>query len=208
TAWDALMEDKGKPFVNRFSATFAPGSVIKPVIAAIGLGNKSITHEEGLNIQGLTWKKSNWKNFHITRVSTSNGPVTLEDALKRSDNIYFAMKSVDMGNDKMVKGLKDFGFNEDMPIEYPFKNSQISNDGDLKDEVLRANTGYGRGEVEVNVLHMALLYSPIINDGNMVKPVLQKSDQTGETWKENLINENDQTKLNDYLRKIVTEGTA
>src|SRR5699024_7583166 len=51
TAWDALMEDKGKPFVNRFSATFAPGSVIKPVIAAIGLGNKSITHEEGLNIQ-------------------------------------------------------------------------------------------------------------------------------------------------------------
>src|SRR5699024_4594560 len=126
-AWDALMNDKNQPFVNRFTATFAPGSVIKPVIGAIGLQNNSITHDEQINIEGLTWQKDNWEDFHVTRVSTSNGPVTLEDALVRSDNIYFAMKADEMGSDKLVKGLQNFGFDEQLPFEYPFTTSQISN---------------------------------------------------------------------------------
>lgn len=208
SAWDALMNDKDQPFVNRFTATFAPGSIIKPIIGAIGLSNESITHEEEINIEGLTWKKDNWEDFHVTRVSTSNGPVTLEDALVRSDNIYFAMKADEMGNDKLVKGLKAFGFEEQLPIEYPFKTSQISNSGSLQNEALRANTGYGQGELEVNVLHMALLYSPLLNEGHLVKPVLTLSDKQGETWKKDLISADDITKLKKHLRKVVTDGTA
>lgn len=208
SAWDALMNDKNKPFVNRFTATFAPGSVIKPVVGAIGLKNNSITHDEQINIEGLTWKKDNWEDFHVTRVSTSNGPVTLEDALVRSDNIYFAMKAVAMGNDKLVNGLQDFGFDEQLPLEYPFTTSQISNSGSLKNEALRANTGYGQGELEVNVLHMALLYSPFLNDGNLIKPVLTLNDQKGEIWKKDLVSEDDITKLKKYLQKVVTDGTA
>src|SRR5699024_4888102 len=57
SAWDALMNDKRQPFVNRFSASFAPGSMIKPDVGAIGLSNKEITHNEQINIEGLTWKK-------------------------------------------------------------------------------------------------------------------------------------------------------
>src|SRR5699024_1634293 len=147
SAWDALMNDKRQPFVNRFTATFAPGSVIKPVVGAIGLKNKSITHDEQITIEGLRWKKDNWKDFYVSRVSTFNGPVDLEDALIRSDNIFFAMKAVSMGDDKFVAGLKEFGFDEKLPIDYPFTTSQISNSGDLKNEALRANTGYGQGEL-------------------------------------------------------------
>lgn len=208
SAWDALMNDKDQPFVNRFTATFAPGSVIKPVVGAIGLNNKVITHDEKITIEGLTWKKDNWEDFHVTRVSTSKGPVTLEDALVRSDNIYFAMKADEMGNDKLVKGLEDFGFGEQLPIEYPFTTSQISNSGSLSNEALRANTGYGQGELEVNVLHMALLYTPLLNEGALVKPILTSTEKQGEAWKTELINEQDITKLKDSLRKVVTDGTA
>lgn len=207
-AWDALMNDKRQPFVNRFSATFAPGSVIKPVVGAIGLKNKSITHDEQITIEGLRWKKDNWKDFYVSRVSTSNGPVDLEDALVRSDNIFFAMKAVSMGDDKFVAGLKEFGFDEKLPIDYPFTISQISNSGDLKNEALRANTGYGQGEIEVNVLHMALLYTPFLNEGDLVKPNLLTSDKKGEVWKENLVTKEDAERLKQDLRKVVTHGTA
>ena len=206
--WEKLMNDKNQPFVNRYAATYAPGSVLKPVFAAIGLENGTITHEEKIEIEGLTWKKDNWKDYHVTRVSTSDGPVDLEDALVRSDNIYFAMKAIEMGNKKMVEGFKAFGFNEELPISLPIKQSQISNTGTLEDEILRANTSYGQGEIEVSVLHLALLYSPIINDGNIVKPILLTSEQKGEQWKENILSEKHTKKLNSYLRKVVTKGTA
>lgn len=205
--WDELMNDEQSPFVNRFAATFAPGSVIKPVIAAIGLDNGTITHDEKVKIEGLTWKKDSWKDYHISRVSSTN-PVDLEAAIVKSDNIYFAMKSIDMGDKNISEGLKQFGFDEALPIDFPFSKSQISNSGSLQDEVLRANTGYGQGEIEVNVLHMALMYTPFVNDGDMVKPVLLKEEAKGEAWKTDLISETDQKKMKQYLRKVVTEGTA
>lgn len=201
--WDELMEDEDNPFLNRFTATFAPGSVIKPVTGAIGLQNNSITHEEGIEINGLRWS-----DYNVKRVSVSNGPVTLDDALIRSDNIYFAMKAVEMGNDEMVEGLEKFGFGEPLPLDYPFSASQISNSGDLENNTLRANTGYGQGEIEVNVLHMALLYTPILNEGNLTKPILLTNENKGEIWKENLLTEEDANKLKESLRKVVTEGTA
>ncbi len=206
--WDQLMNDEREPFVNRFSATYAPGSVIKPIIGAIGLNNGSITHEEELKIEGKTWKKDNWKDYHITRVSTADTEVNLEDALVSSDNIYFAMKAIDMGDKKLSEGLKEFGFGESLPLAFPFTDSQISNSGNLQDEILRANTGYGQGEIEVNVLHIALMYTPFVNEGNIVKPVLLKSNEKGEVWKKNVIKEDDAKKMSQYLRKIVTDGTA
>src|SRR5699024_5108867 len=104
--------------------------------------------------------------------------------------------------------FKAFGFNEELPISLPIKQSQISNTGTLEDEILRANTSYGQGEIEVSVLHLALLYSPIINDGNIVKPILLTSEQKGEQWKETILSEKHTKKLNSYLRKVVTKGTA
>lgn len=206
--WEALMNDQGQPFVNRFAALYAPGSVIKPITGMIGLKNGSITKDEGIVIEGLKWKKSNWKDFYVSRVSSSSGPVDLKDALIRSDNIFFAMKAVDMGNDRMVDGLEAFGFNEEIPIDFPFSTSQISNSGELKSEALRANTAYGQGEIEVSSLHLALLYTPILNEGDLVKPNLLLDDKKGTVWKEKLVSPDDLTYLKDSLRKVVTEGTA
>src|SRR5690625_4627118 len=110
------------------------------------------------------WQKDNWGNSKVKRVSTSNSPVDLNDALVRSDNIYFAMQAVEMGNEKFEKGLKEFGFEEDLPTAYPMKQSTISNEGNLSDEALLAHTSYGQGQIEMSALHLASSYSAIIND--------------------------------------------
>ncbi|MFD2132687.1 penicillin-binding transpeptidase domain-containing protein [Pseudogracilibacillus auburnensis] len=206
--WDALMNDKEEPFVNRFTATYAPGSVLKPVSAAIGLSNGTIKPEEGITINGLTWGKEGWGDFKVKRVSTTSKPVDLREAIIKSDNIYFAMKAVEMGSDNYIEGLKKFGFGEKLPVSFPFNASQVSNDGKLTDEVLLANTSYGQGEIEVSSLHMALAYTPFLNKGNMIKPSFLQEDKKGEIWVENVISEEDAELMQQYLRDVVTDGTA
>ena len=206
--WDSLMDNPKKPFVNRFASTYAPGSVIKPVTGAIGLSEGSITHDEGLTIDGLKWGKDSWNNVKITRVSTSSNPVRLREGLINSDNIYFARKSLDIGGDKFVEGLKEFGFTEEIPLPFTIEASQISNNGDLKDEILLANTSYGQGEIEMSSLHLALTYTPFLNDGDIVTPVMLEDDKKGEVWKENVISKEDAEKMQEYLREVVTDGTA
>ena len=207
--WEDLQNDEQNPILNRFSATYAPGSVIKPVTAAIGLQNGSITSDEGIEINGLTWSNGDgWGNYKVRRVSESNGPVDLRDALIRSDNIYFAMKGVEMGSEAFISGLKEFGFGEDLPYAYPITSSTVSSTGKISDEVLLANSSYGQGEIEMSALHLALAYTPILNDGNMIKPTFLTEEETSQIWKEDLLTAEQANMLQDILREVVTKGTA
>lgn len=209
TEWDNLENDPLQPMINRFASTYAPGSVMKPITAAIGLSNGTIKPEEGITINGLTWSGGEgWGDYKVRRVSTSSQPVDLADALIRSDNIYFAMKAVEMGNEKYIEGLKKFGFGEKLPYSYPMTNSSISNDGKLSDDVLLANTSYGQGQIEMSSLHLAVTYTPFLNDGNMIKPTLLASEKTGEIWHENIISPEQAETMQEDLRAVVTKGTA
>lgn len=202
-----LEEDEQQPLLNRFTATFAPGSVMKPISAAIGLNDGSLDPDEGIKIDGLTWDNG-WDDYQIRRVSESNKPVDLADALKRSDNIYFAMKAIDAGISAYSEGLQNFGFGEEFPFPYAYTNSTISSDGKIDNEVLLANTSYGQGEIEMSALHLALAYTSFLNEGNMLQATLLTSEETGEFWKEDLLSKDDAKTMQDILRQVVTDGTA
>ncbi|MFD1173675.1 penicillin-binding transpeptidase domain-containing protein [Oceanobacillus picturae] len=206
--WETLQEDEQQPLLNRFSSTFAPGSALKPITSAIGLKNGSIDPNEGLEIDGLTWSNGKgWGDYAVRRVSESSGPVDLKDALVRSDNIYFAMQAVNMGSEAYVKGLKEFGFGEDLPYEYPFTASSISSDGKLDDEVLLANSSYGQGQLEMSSLHLATAYTTFLNEGNMIKPTLLTSEETAQVWKENLLDSDQANLMKDLLYEVGQSGT-
>ncbi|MEF2290531.1 penicillin-binding transpeptidase domain-containing protein [Virgibacillus dokdonensis] len=207
--WKKLEEDKENPLLNRFSSTYAPGSVIKPITGAIGMKNGTIDPKEGLKISGLTWSNGEgWGDYEVTRVSQSNGPVDLHDAIVRSDNIYFAMQAVDMGAKAYVEGLKAFGLGTDFPFEYPITASSISTSEKLDDEVLLANTSYGQGEVEMSSLHLATAYTAFLNDGNMLKPTLLTSEEKAQVWKDKLITPEQADIIKEALRDVVVDGTA
>ncbi|SFD97188.1 penicillin-binding protein [Lentibacillus persicus] len=207
--YDTLQTDPQQPMLNRFSATFSPGSAIKPVTAAIGLNNGSIKPGEGMEIDGLTWSNGEgWGDYKVRRVSTSDGPVDVTDALVRSDNIYFARKAVEMGNEQFVNGFQEFGFGEDLPFEYPMTSSSVSTNGKIDDEVQLANTSYGQGQIEVSALHLALAYTPFLNEGNMLKPTILTDNEDSQVWKEGLITNDQATLIQDALRDVVEEGTA
>ncbi|MDL4839202.1 penicillin-binding transpeptidase domain-containing protein [Aquibacillus rhizosphaerae] len=208
--WTELQEDPQSPLLNRFAANFSPGSTIKPITGAIGLNEGTIVPGEGIEINGETWSKDGWGNYQVRRVSESSGPVDLTDALIRSDNIYFAQKTIELGSDAFIQGLEAFGFGEDFPYTYPIEASAISANGEIDREVLLADTSYGQGEMQMSALHLATAYSTFINDGNMIQPILDSSEETGQVWKENLISSEHVSVIKEALRQVVTasNGTA
>ncbi|GAB3056784.1 penicillin-binding transpeptidase domain-containing protein [Virgibacillus ainsalahensis] len=207
--WGDLQDDEQQPTLNRFAATYAPGSVIKPVTSAIGLQDGTIDPNEGIEINGLTWSNGEgWGDYEVRRVSESDGPVDLKDALVRSDNIYFAMQALEIGSEAFISGLEDFGFSEELPYEYPIQKSTISADGTIEDDVMLANTSYGQGQIEMSALHLAATYTPLLNEGNMIKPTLLTSEETGQIWQEDLITADQANLIQDALRTVVTDGTA
>jgi penicillin-binding protein len=172
--------------MNRFTKTYSPGSTFKLVTGALAVDEDVLNPNESISISGKKWQKDkSWGNFYVTRVG-SKPNVNLRDAYVTSDNIYFAQTALKLGLDKFNSGLKQFGFNQKMPVNYPFETSKIAGDQDIKDEGVLANSGYGQGKLQVNPLHLALMYTSIVNDGNIVKPILMNGDESG-IWKKQVI---------------------
>ncbi|MBS4219725.1 penicillin-binding transpeptidase domain-containing protein [Bacillus sp. FJAT-49711] len=206
--WKALEENPNKPMLNRFNSTFAPGSVLKPITAAIGLKNGALDWKTALPIKDLSWQKdASWGKYKVTRVSDPGVPIDLEKALIYSDNIYFAQTTLELGKEKFIAGLKDFGFDEDMTFAYPMHTSSI---GEIDSEIALADSSYGQGQIEMNVLHLASTFTIFTNNGNMIKPILLTDEKQGEIWKENLLKQEEVDHLGAALRKVVEDphGTA
>lgn len=86
----ALNEDENKPLYNCFRQVWCPGSVLKPVTAAIGLESGAVDPNEDYGNAGLRWQKdASWGSCYVTTLRAYE-PVVLENALIYSDNIYTA----------------------------------------------------------------------------------------------------------------------
>ena len=176
--WKDLNEDVTNPLFNRFTATFVPGSTLKPIIGAIGLNEKIFTENEDFGHSEKTWKKDeSWGDFKVTTLDTYSGEANLRNAMIYSDNIYFAKAALKIGSSLIEEYANKIGFGEDLKIMPKVEISQLSNNGKISSEKQLASTGYGQAEVLVNPIFMASMYSAFLNKGNMIKPYLEYSDK-------------------------------
>ncbi|MBS5939889.1 penicillin-binding transpeptidase domain-containing protein [Clostridium sp.] len=196
--------------LNRFNKVYAPGSTMKLLTSIIGVENGVIDPNANIDIQGLKWQPdSSWGDYKITRVIDPGRPINLKDAANFSDNIYYAQVALDLGSEKFIKGLKDFGISEELSFEYPMESSQISNDGELSKDILLADTGYGQGEVMVTPLHVALFYTTLANEGNIMQPRLVTSENSeAKVWKEGLISKDNLPTLVEAFTALVNDSGA
>lgn len=202
--WTALNEDERKPMYNRFRQVWCPGSTFKPIIAAIGLTTGAIDPDEDYGNEGLSWQKdSSWGSYYVTTLHAYE-PVILKNALIYSDNIYFAKAALKIGENDMESSLTKLGFNDVLPFDIKMAKSQFSNTEKIEKEVQLADSGYGQGQILVNPLHMACMYSAFCNEGNMIKPYLTyKEDAMPDVWiKEAFTKDVAQTVLEDTKEVI------
>lgn len=181
--WTALNEDEDQPLYNRFRQTWCPGSTFKPVVAAVGLRTGAFGPDEDFGREGLSWQKdSSWGSYKVTTLHEYE-PVILKNALIYSDNIYFAKAALKIGADQFMHFLDEIGFYQKLPFEITMAESQYSNTDQIETEIQLADSGYGQGQILVNPLHLAAIYTSFLNDGNMIRPYVRyREDPSGEVW--------------------------
>lgn len=210
-----LTENPDNLLYNRYLATYAPGSSFKPIIGAIGLTTGAFSADDDFGRSGTKWQNdSSWVDFYITTLSTYNGPANLKNALIHSDNIYFAKAALKIGGKNLINSLKNIGFGQQIEFPQTISKSSYSNSESFTNETQLANSGYGQGEVLVNPIHMAMMYSAFVNEGNMIMPYLEykenASSQTAKYYKENAFSKEAANEVRDGLIQVVENpsGTA
>ena len=205
--WKNIESDPKKPLFNRFTSTYTPGSSIKPIVGAIGLTGNYFTAEDDFGTSGYRWQPDkSWKDLYITTTETYSGKAILQNALIYSDNIYFAKAGLKIGQSNMTTGLRKFGFNEKINVGFDLTESSF---GTLNSDKLLAQTSYGQGELMVNPIHMAMMYSVFTEDGNMIKPYIEyKLDRTPTYYKSEVISSENANIIKQDLLQVVLKGTA
>ena len=206
--WNEIVNNKKKPLFTRFLSKYTPGSTMKPIVAAIGLDTDSFTDTENFGKSVKTWQKdSSWKDFYVTTLEVYNGESNLEKALIHSDNVYFAKAALKIGKNLFKQELDRYGFNKPLNFE---QNTDISVYGNIDSEAKLAVSGFGQGEMEVNPIFMAKIYSAFANNGKAVTPyILQKEGNDQNTVNSvNLIKPLTANKIKNDLKKVIDEGTG
>ena len=204
--WTALNEDEDKPMYNRFRQVWCPGSTFKPIIAAVGLESGAIDPTEDYGNVGLSWQKdASWGSYYVTTLHAYE-PVVLENALIYSDNIYFAKAALKIGSEEMESSLTGLGFNEELPFEIKMAESQYSNTDGIETEIQLADSGYGQGQILVNPLHMACIYSAFCNEGNVIKPYLvYQNEAEAEYWIPGAFSNETASRVLEGTKKVVND---
>ncbi|MBS7007729.1 penicillin-binding transpeptidase domain-containing protein [Anaerostipes sp.] len=203
--WKKQNSDKAKPLYNRFRQKWAPGSIFKPVVAGMGMNTGKLKPGEDFGNSGLSWQKdSSWGSYKVTTLHTYENAV-LRNALIYSDNIYFAKAALKIGAKDYVSQAKHLGFGKEMPFDIKTAVSQFSNNQKSIDtEVQLADSGYGQGQVLVNPIHLASVYSAFVNEGNMIRPyLLLKEKPEPKYWIKNAFSKKTAAIIKDDLVQVI-----
>ena len=207
--WNSIKNNERNPMLARYLQSYCPGSTFKPITGVIGLTTGSLSENDTFTYSGKRWKKDGWGEYDITTLREYEGPKNLRNALINSDNIYFAQATLQIGKSNFTNGLKKLKFGESIDFTLSLAKSQYANSGEISNEKILADSGYGQGQILVNPIHMASIYSAFVNQGNMIKPYLEvKENKEVEYLVENAFTAEAANIIKDDLIQVVEQGTA
>jgi penicillin-binding protein A len=171
------------PFLNRASqGLYSPGSTWKTVTLIAALDTGLVQPDTVIDF-GPPAPDPN-RVYYIYEVDgfpilDPNHPerfLSLELSFAKSANAAFARFGHEMDPGQFVRYANQLGFIErgqnTFPIEIPFSSSQLANEQQdiIDNNVLRAVTAIGQGELLTNPLNMAMVVLAVLNDGDMPIP--------------------------------------
>jgi peptidoglycan glycosyltransferase len=167
----ALQEAPGNPLVSgAFQQRFMPGSTFKVITTGIGL-------EAGVIDRNTEFvRESEWVPPQTTDpIQNYRGSVCggdLPEVFRRSCNIPFAQTAINLGPDRMVAGVEDWGLGEELPIDLPRAAASTFGDTENLDQELPllGIRGFGQNDDQMVPLHMAMVAGTVANGGQMMEP--------------------------------------
>ena len=202
--WQQLNDDERQPMLNRFKATYTPGSTMKPITAAIRLDSKTIDEKKDLQAEEKWQKDTTWGDYYITTLHAPN-PNNLENAIIYSDNVFFAKTALQIGKEKLFSYYKKLKIGNDIPFELKLTASQYINKKQKVTDQLLADSGYGQGQLLMNPVQLTCIYGSFVNNGTIMQPHLLQNDS--KIWIKNVFDkETAKTVLKDLSAVVENEN--
>ncbi len=192
-----------KKYINRATkGVYEFGSVFKTFTIAAGFDEKLIEPKDMFN---NLEKKINCGGRTISEYDEDlSQNLSVEDILIKSGNIGSVKIGQKLGVDKIKNFLTRVGILNDIEFDIPEIGKPIPfNWGKCK--LLTVSFGHG---ITTTLIQLAKGYAIISNGGYHITPTLIKDKNIGYEKKKRVLSKDVSLKINQILRRVVTEGTA
>lgn len=197
---------------NCISSVYEPGSTFKVVTASIAI-EENVFKEDDI----LYGNKGIFEIYdQVIRDHGSYGYLTFSKALAVSSNVCFAKISNEIGNEKLYRYTRDFGFGCKTGIPLPGEEVGIVHS--VKDWSGRTRVTMAMGqELSVTVLQIASAFGAVANKGVLLEPQICEKivDSKGNEIQKcelkpvrRVVSEQNAMRISRMLKKVVTEGTG
>lgn len=176
--------------VNRATqGLFTPGSTYKMVTLITALETGRVEPDTVIDF-GEPRKTAEGRIYYVYEVdggqiidpNHEQSRLDITQSFVYSANITFAKIGNEMDPDVMIEYAARMGFSEEnytrrFPVELPVSVPQLANDLDSirTNNLLRAHTAYGQGELLTTPLNMAMIVQAVVNEGTVPIPYLVES---------------------------------
>lgn len=163
---------RGEALRNRaITDTFEPGSIIKPLVAALALDSGAITKNTKFATGSGSWQ---YQGATITDVSKRNGTLDVAGVLRRSSNIGMAMMADRMRSQQMWTVFNALGFGQAPNMGFPGAAPGRLRPWERWRPIEKATMSYGYG-LSVSLIQIAHAYTSLARDGDMISLTLAKN---------------------------------
>lgn len=191
---------------------YSVGSVFKIVVAACALENNvnvSYNCKGSVKVGDTVFS---CQNNHI------HSNQTLKEALANSCNCYFVNLANILGSQKLLETCDKLGFNDYTLLfdGWKIKNANLPTKDELLSKGELSLFGFGQGKLTASPLQIASVLCTIAYKGNYGQPKLVLSNVNNQNVKtdivypkaQNVLKAHTCQKLLEYMRYVVTDGTA
>ncbi|HWQ61600.1 MAG TPA: penicillin-binding protein 2 [Negativicutes bacterium] len=187
--WKTINDNPFHPMDNKaISGEYPPGSTFKIVTGTAALELGKVTPEEKIFDSGHHWliPKGNAQGEAL-------GWISFQDALSKSDNVYFYEMGNRVGIDNLEKYARMFGLGDFTGINLPGESDGLVANRRYKERVYKEDwylsetfdAAIGQGFQLATPLQMAVVMSEVANGGHRFRPYLVSKvvSQNGATVK-------------------------
>ncbi|MCC2625075.1 MAG: mrdA [Burkholderiales bacterium] len=228
--WSDLSQNPGNPLLNRAAqGTYPPGSTFKPFLALASLYLGFRTPNYTMNDPGYFVIPGSSRHYRDS-YPYGLGMINMKTALIKSSDAYFYKLGLDMGVDRIHKGLSIFGLGSKTGIDLPIENTGLLPSREWKakrfanDEYQKnwlpadsVSVGIGQGFNNYTPLQMAHAVSIIANGGINIKPHFldQVIDENGKVIESYTVSSTklpikaaDINFIREAMHQVILQGTA
>ena len=174
------------PLLNRAVAgRYPPGSTVKPLTGLAAVAEGVVALDTPLDCRGYLHTPNKFRCWIWRLQNTGHGPLTLQDAIKKSCNIYFYKAGEKLRAERLLYWMRQFGLGArpgtGLPEEKPGRTptaewlwqsrARTFSVGDARQMAI------GQGLLEATPLQIANAMATLARDGEYVSPKLVMDDR-------------------------------